>query len=504
MGQTPDVVVIGSGPNGLVAACTLARRGLSVLVLEANPRRPGGCLGSEELTLPRFVHDVGAAFFPMRDSPALRELDLESTGLRYVNAAFETCHPALDGSYAAISRDLDETAAHFGAPEDGERFFRLAAEHADIRASFEDALLGAPAWRALLRLGPRTLLRLLPVFLSSSGALSRRLFESEAARRVLPALGMHVDVAPRDRFGAALGYVLALGAATAGYAVPVGGAQSITNALVTVLERHGGSVRLGARVERILVREKRAVGIRLADGTEIEASRAVLADTAVTKLLLDLVGSEHLASGLVKRVRRLRPGPGTFKLDFALSAPVPWTCEVARRSAVVHTGESIDDLQRCSEQLRRGELPESPYLVIGQQSLLDPSRAPEGRHTLYCYTRVPSTLEGGWEQNAERFADAVTARIEGLAPGFSSTVLARHVTTPSDFEAQNANLVGGDIGGGDNAWTNQLVFRPFFGHSGYAMPVRGLYLCSSFAHPGAGVHGMCGYNAALRAARDVE
>ncbi len=503
MGKTPEVVVIGSGPNGLVAACVLARLGMSVLVLEANARRPGGCLGSEELTLPRFVHDVGAAFFPMRQSPAFRELGLESAGLRFASATFETCHPALDGSHAAISRDLDLTTDHFGTSDDGERFFKLAAAHTELRDAFDRALLGAPPLRSFLRLGPASLLRLLPVFLSSCAGLSRRLFQSEAARRVLPALAMHVAVPPQERLGAALGYVLALGAATSGFAVPIGGAQSFTNALVTLLERHGGALRLGAPVERIVVRDKRASAVQLSDGTEIEASRAVVADTALTNLLLRLVEPEHLGAALVKRTRRLPPGPGTFKLDFALSGPVPWKCDAARKSAVVHTGESIEDLQARSEELRRGALSELPYLVLGQQSLIDASRAPEGRHTLYCYTRVPTAPEGGWSTHAERFADVVERRIEGLAPGFRSLVLARHVTTPGTFEAHNANLVGGDIGGGDNAWTNQLFLRPMFGRANYGMPLRGLYLCSSYAHPGAGVHGMCGYNAAMRVAKDV-
>ncbi len=501
----PDVAVIGSGPNGLVAACTLARRGFRVLVLEANPSRPGGALGSAELTRPGFVHDVGAAFFPMKDSPAFRELNLESTGLRFEHALFASCHPALDGSYAAISPDPDVTAQHFGSAEDGATWRKLAAFHAQIAERLERLLLGPfPSWGALVRFRPLELLTLLRTFATSSAGLSRRKFDSEAARRVIPALGMHVDVGPSDPWGAALGYMLALGAGSAGYPVPRGGAQAFTNALVTILERHGGELRLGARVNGIVLDKGRVRGIRLERGRELNVRRGVLADTALRPLLLDLVGPEHLPRRVLRALDRFVQGPGTVKVDWALSAPVPWTCAIARQSAVVHTGEDIDDLDSCTRQVRAGHLPARPYLVVGQQSLCDPSRAPHHHHTLYCYTRVPAQpKDGNWDSLAQPFADTIEARIEELAPGFRKAILARRVSTPGDLARANENLVDGDIGGGDNSVRNQLLFRPFFPHFRYAMPVRGLYLCSSYTHPGAGVHGMCGYNAALRAAREL-
>jgi phytoene dehydrogenase-like protein len=203
-------------------------------------------------------------------------------------------------------------------------------------------------------------------------------------------------------------------------------------------------------------------------------------------------------------MRRFPLGFGTFKLDWALSAPVPWSVEAARRSAVVHAAESLDDLTRFTSEVRSGRVPERPYLVMGQHTLADPSRAPAGSHTLYAYSRVPPYLRGGWQAAAEAFADRVEARIEGLAPGFRSTILGRHYAAPPDLEAMDANLIGGDLGGGSNAWNRQLLFRPVFPYFRYRTPVRGLYLCSSYAHPGAGVHGMCGFNAARMAARDVE
>jgi phytoene dehydrogenase-like protein len=251
------------------------------------------------------------------------------------------------------------------------------------------------------------------------------------------------------------------------------------------------------------VKDDRACAVELDDGTEIEA-RTILADTDVARLMLDMVEREHVPGRVVEFMQRLPRGWGTFKIDWALAKPVPWACEHARRSAVVHAGDSLDDLARFTAQVRRGELPENPYLVIGQQSVLDDTRAPTGSHTLWAYSRVPPRLpDGGWKAHAERFADRVDERIEALAPGFRSCVLQRRVVAPPDLEAMDANLVGGDLGGGSNAWHRQLLFRPIFPWFRYRMPVDGLYLCSSYAHPGAGVHGMCGFNAAQAALRDL-
>jgi phytoene dehydrogenase-like protein len=501
----PDFIVVGSGPNGLVAANVLARRGFRVLVLEAHPRRPGGAVASEELTLPGFVHDVGAGFFPFgRSSPAFRELDLEAAGLRWANAPFESCHPALDGSYACIARNLDVQAAHFGNARDGAAFADLARFHAGIERHLLDALLRTfPTVWPLVRLGLGALGHLAELLLRSSGSLARSLFESEAARRVLPSLGLHVDVGPEDTLGAPLAYVLGLTATTGGYALPIGGARALTNALVTTLEQHGGRLKLGARVTRVVVQSGRAHAVELANGDEIAARLGVLADTSAPSLYLSLLERTDVPRWLRVRMRRFELGFGTFKLDWALSAPVPWTVAAARESAVVHAAESVDDLARFTREVRAGKLPERPYLVIGQHTLADPSRAPAGLHTLYAYSRVPPYLPGGWAEAAARFADRVEARIEELAPGFRRTILARHVFAPSDLETMDANLLGGDLGGGSNAWYRQLVFRPVFPYFRYRTPVRGLYLCSSYAHPGAGVHGMCGYNAALMAAHDA-
>jgi phytoene dehydrogenase-like protein len=502
----PDMIVIGSGPNGLVAANTLARRGFEVLVVEANPKRAGGALGSEALTLPGFVHDVGGGFFPFgATSPAFAALDLPGAGVEWRHARYESCHPAVDGSAAVIARGDALETAPFGSARDADVFRGLARFHARVERDLLGALLGPfPSVGPLVRVGVGALLKIAGMFLRSTRGLGARLFESEAARRVLPGLGLHVDVGPDDRFGAGLAYMLAVTATTGGYGFPKGGAQSLTDALVARLAERGGAVRLGARVTRVIVRAGRASAVVLEDGTEIAARRAILADTSPVALLLSMIDEREVPDWVRGFMRRFPHSWGTFKVDWALSGPVPWQVEAARDSAVVHAGESVDDLSRFTREVRAGRLPDRPYLVIGQQSLADPTRAPAGRHTLYCYSHVPPRVDGGWAAARDRFADTVEARIEELAPGFRASILGRHVMAPPDLEAWNANLVGGDLGGGSNAWHRQLVFRPLFPYFRYRMPVSGLYLCSSYAHPGAGVHGMCGANAALIAARDAE
>jgi phytoene dehydrogenase-like protein len=500
------MIVIGSGPNGLVAAALLARRGYRVLVVEANPRRAGGALGTEALTLPGFHHDVGGGFFPFgASSPAFRELDLAGAGVEWRHARYESCHPAVDGSFACIARGDAIDGAPFGSARDAEAFRDLARRHAGRESRLLDVLLGPfPSVGPLVRLGVGNLLQIATMFARSARRLSSRLFQTAAARRVMPSLGLHVDVGPDDWFGAALGYMLAMTATTGGYGVPKGGAQSLANAMVARLTERGGAVTLGAQVQRVLVRGGRAAAVVLADGTEIAARRAILADTSAATLLLSMVDEREVPGWVRRFMKRFPQGWGTFKVDWALSGPVPWTVDAARESAVVHAGESVDDLSRFTREVRAGHLPERPYLVVGQQTLPDPTRAPTGRHTLYCYTHVPGHVDGGWAGAREGFADRVEARIEELAPGFRARILGRHLMAPPDLEAWNANLIGGDLGGGSNAWHRQLVFRPLFPYFRYRMPVKGLYLCSSYAHPGAGVHGMCGANAALIAAHDVE
>jgi phytoene dehydrogenase-like protein len=461
--------------------------------------------GSDEGTLPGFVHDVGAAFFPFgKASPAFVDLDLVGHGLKWCNAPIESAFPAPDGSNAILSRDLDVMAANFGDPRDGERFAKICRWHQKVESKIFDAMLRplVPIGAAL-RLLPFDILRLAWTFTTSGAGLARRWFNSEPARRVIPGLALHTDVGPNDTFGSGIGYMLAVTATTGGYAVPVGGAQAITDTLVRMLETHGGSLRLGARVTKIEVEGKRARGVVLEDGTRIRAKRAVVANTSVPALFGKLVESSALPGRIVRRSQKFAQGWGTFKMDWALDGPVPWAVQECADAAVVHAGDSLADLTAFTQQARAGQLPDNPYLVIGQQSRFDRSRAPEGHDTLWAYSRVPSASPKGWAQDAELYADRIEARIDGLAPGFRDRVKARRIVAPPDLEKMDANLRGGDLGGGSNAWHRQLIFRPIFPYFRHRTPIRGLYMSSSYTHPGAGVHGMCGWDAAQMVLQDL-
>ncbi len=506
MGGSSDVVVIGAGHNGLVAAALLSRAGLSVTLLEAHSTRPGGALWTEETTLPGFRHDVGASFFPFAlKSEALQVLDPTSRGVEWRWGDIDSCHPALDGTEATLRRDPTGRASSLGHPADDAAWQALVAWHARVEPALTRLFLGAlpPRPADLWDMGPWSLLKLGTMLGTSGRRLSQRLFQGEPATRVLPGLALHVDAGPDDTFGAGIGYMLGLFAATGGFPFPAGGADRLARALLAPTLEAGGELRLGCPVEKLIVRGGRVVAVRTADGAEHEARRAVLADTAAPALLLDLLDRAEVPARVVRAMQRFPQGWGTFKVDWAMSGSVPWRSEAARRSAVVHAGENLDDLARFTAEVRAGRLPEQPYLVIGQHSLFDPTRAPAGQHTLQAYSRVPSRPEGGWPTGREAFADRMEARIEGLAPGFRALIRARHIMDPTDLEAMDRNLVGGDLGGGSNAWHRQLIFRPVFPWFRYRMPVPNLYLCSSYAHPGAGVHGMAGFNAAKRALADL-
>lgn len=501
----PEAIVIGAGPNGLFAACRLARAGLRVLVLEAHDR-PGGALWDEARTLPGFRHDVGAGFVAFRDSPAFQALHLEQYGLNWALAPVESAHPALDGTCPAICRDADRSADTMGRDADAWR--RLDRFHRRIEPAMMSYLGPIPQLSPALRLRPWDATRLAFYFARSSGSLGRHLFRTAAAQRTIPALGLHVDIGPQDHFGAALAYLLAMRATTSGYAVPIGGASAVTGALVEDLQSHGGTLRLGARVTRVRVRDGVAVGVELDDDAPIDCRGPVVADTSAPALYLSLLENGQVPARVRARMRRFPVGFGTFKVDYALKEAVPWQARACHEAAVVHVGESVQDLARFTRTIRSGDLPEQPYLVVGQHTLVDPSRAPDGQHTLYVYTHVPTVLDparypGGWTSWRERLADVITNRIEWLAPGFGKRILARRIADPNDLERANANLIGGDLGGGSNQWWRQLLFRPIYPWYRYRTPVRGLYLGSSYTHPGAGIHGMCGWNAAEMALQDL-
>jgi phytoene dehydrogenase-like protein len=318
----------------------------------------------------------------------------------------------------------------------------------------------------------------------------------------VPALALHADLGPEDHSSAGLGLTLALLAATAGFPVPKGGARAIALALVNRFQELGGKLQLGCRAERIVVRDRRAVAVHTSTLGEIAVRRAVIGDVGAPALYLRLLPEADVPGWARWRMRRFTYGWGTFKMDWALAGAAPWHHPEPRESAVVHTGESVEDLIAFTRQVREGRLPHNPYLVIGQQSLADPTRAPQPNHTLWAYSHVPSNIDGGWERNREAFADRIEERIERLAPGFRQQIRGRAIHGPSDLEAMDENLVGGDLGGGSARLSQQLFFRPIFPYFRYRTPVAGVYLASASAHPGAGVHGACGLNAARAALAD--
>ncbi|MEA2686285.1 MAG: hypothetical protein QOE93_1480, partial [Actinomycetota bacterium] len=496
-------VVIGAGHNGLVAANRLADAGWSVVVLEAEAE-PGGAVRTAELTVPGFRHDLFSAFYPLGvASPALRSLRLEDHGLRWRRAALAQAHPTPDGRCVALSTDLDETAASLDtyAPGDGDAWRRLYGRWEEAGSALLDALFRPfpPVVGALglaRRLGLADGLRTARLGLLSVRRLWEEEFTGEGAAVLLGGNALHSDIGPEAAGSALFGWLLASLGQQVGFPVPEGGAGQLTAALVRRLESRGGQVVCGTPVTAVVVRRGRAVAVRTggAGAGDVTARRAVLADVGAPALYRHLVGAEHLPPRLLDDLGRFEYDPPTVKVDWALSGPVPWTAEPARGAGVVHVADSLDELTRFMADLATGTVPERPFVLFGQQTVADPTRAPAGGHTGWAYAHVPRRSAATLD--ADAFADRMEDRVERLAPGFRALVLGRHVMSPSGLEARNANLVGGSLNGGTAQLHQQLVFRPTPGLGRPTTPVKGLFLASSSAHPGGGVHGACGANAA--------
>lgn len=514
----PDAVVIGAGHNGLVAAAMLADAGWSVAVLEAQPQ-PGGAVRTEELTLPGFRHDTYSAFYPFAAaSRALTALDLGSHGLTWCRAPLVLAHPTPDGRCVALSTAVDETAASLDAyaPGDGDSWRRIYARWQGLSRPMFDAFLGLfPPVLAGARLaaavGPTEWLRFARFALLPARRMAEEEFADggEGAALLLGGNAAHTDIGPDAAGSGLFGWILACAGQQYGFPVPAGGAGALAEALRGRAESAGATVTCGTRVTDVVLRRGRAVAVRTADGTEIEAGRAVLADVDAPTLFLDLVGADRLPPRLLDDLRRFEWDSATFKVDWALDGPVPWTAAAARRAGTVHVTDSLDDLSRYSNQVTTGAIPSRPFLLFGQQSVADPSRCPPGAATGWAYTHVPRRarsdaggdgLTGRWTPSeAETFADRIESHLEELAPGFRALVRARHLMAPAALEAGNASLRGGAIGGGTQQLHQQLVFRPTTGLGRPNTPVPGLFLAGASAHPGAGVHGACGANAARAA-----
>jgi phytoene dehydrogenase-like protein len=491
---TRPVVVIGSGHHGLVAALRLSARGRDVLVLEA-AGAPGGAVRSVQLTLPGFTHDTCAGFFPLTAaSPVFNELELD---LEWINPAVAMAH-VLDeqGAEVALHRDLAATidSLEACAPGAGAAWGGLVRtlwphREALIRATLARLAPVRASATLLGRLRTRAF-ELAPLALASSATLGRNLLGSDRAAAWLAGSGAHADISVRTAGSGAFSIGLNFLAHAVGWPFPRGGAGRLTDALLRRLREQGGELRCGAEVTEIETDRGRVVAVRLANGDRIAAAAVIC--TASAGPLSAMLAAGALPGRVERRLREWRYGLGTLKLDYALSAPVPWRAALARQAGVVHVGGPLTDLAVSLEQAADGRFPERPTLVVGQHSLHDPSRAPQGQHTLYVYARVPQRPGLSDDEMAER----IERRIEQFAPGFRGLIQGRAVRSPRAIEAENPSLRGGDLASGSCELDQQLIFRPAPELCRSRTPLRGLYVAGAWVHPGPGVHGVSGRAAA--------
>lgn len=462
-------IVVGSGPNGLSAAVTIAGAGRSVLMVEG-AEAPGGGTRTEELTLPEYRHDVCSAVHPLGiGSPFFRSLPLQDHGLRWLQPEVALAHPLDGDTGAALHRDLESTVAGLG--EDGKAWRDTVGRVARDWDGLEEAVLGP-----LVRI-PRRPLPLAGFGLTAAlpaTVLARR-FSTPEARALFAGCAAHAFQPLGRPFTSSFGLVLGGLGHRFGWPFAAGGSQAIADALVGVLRSRGGEIETGRWVD---------------DLADLPRAAATLLDVSPSAALR--LGSERIASVPRRLMRGFRPGPAAYKVDYALSGSVPWSYEPARRAGTVHVGGTIEEIAAAESACSRGVAPARPFLVVAQPTLVDPSRTPDGGHVLWVYAHVPSGSTDDW-------LPVVEAQLERFAPGFGDLVLARSAMNPAQLEAKNPNLVDGDIGGGANS-LRQLVFRPKPAIDPYRLGA-GLYLCSASTPPGGGAHGMCGYHAARSALR---
>ena len=501
--MSEQALVIGAGPNGLTAAIRLAEAGVSVTVLEAADR-PGGAVRTEELTLPGFRHDTFSSVYPAAAaSPVFARMPLGEHGLDWVHPEICMAHPLPDGVAVALHRDVPATAASLERqhPGDGESWSRFVAPYLRAFDAVRSTMLsgfppvGGPV-RLVWRAGPLPSARLGLLLTRTAVGLGHALFKGPGSRAWLYGAAAHGDTPVRSRGSAMAAFYLNLLGHGAGWPSPRGGAERLIDALVGYLGRLGGTIQTGARVERVLTAGGRVTGVAVEGGQHVPGT-LVLADVmpaALAALAGDALSSwyRHLLSGF-------RLGPATVKVDWALDGPIPWSATEARRAGTVHVGGEEQATITSLEQAHRG-LAEHPFLLLGQQSLADPTRAPEGKHTAWAYTHAPASMAA--QLGSEASVRAIEDQVERFAPGFRELILARHVLRPADLEARNPNLVHGDVGGGSYSGL-QSVFRPLPVPSPYRTPLRGLFLSSAAAFPGGAVHGVPGDAAARAALRSL-
>jgi phytoene dehydrogenase-like protein len=515
-----DAVVIGAGPNGLVAGNVLVDAGWSVVVLEA-AEQPGGAVRSAEVTAPGFVNDLFSAFYPLAAaSPEITALGLERWGLRWVHAPLVVTHPLGDGRVVTLSRDVDVTAGSLEgfAPGDGETWRALVSRYEGLRDDLLAALFRpfppvAPAVRLLRDLGAGDALRFARFATMPLRRWAEENFNGAGAPALLAGNALHTDLGPEAAGGAVFGWLLCMLGQTDGFPVPEGGSQALTDALVSRLRARGGRLVTGQAVQEVVVRAGRAVAVRTTTGEEYAAGRAVLAAVDAPQLFGALVAPEHLPARLLDDMRRFQWDNGTVKVDWALSGPVPWADDRSALAGTVHLGGDLDALTRYTGQLAVGAVPDRPYIVFGQMTTTDPSRSPAGTESAWGYTHVPQTVRsdaggdgvaGRWDdREVQVVVDRLEAQVERFAPGFRDRIMARYVNGPLGLEKADRNLFRGALNGGTAGIHQQLVWRPVAGLGRAETPVGGLYLASASAHPGGGVHGGPGAIAARIALRDA-
>ena len=502
-----DSIVIGSGPNGLVAANAMADAGWDVVVLEAEAEIGGAVKSTEDLA-EGFTTDLYSAFYPLAAaSPVIRGLGLESFGLEWVHAPAVLAHQCDDGSAVVLHRDVEETAAGLDrwAPGDGDAWVRMFRDWQKIRepllaalfTPFPPVLAGARMLRVLRAAGAMRLARMVAMPVRT---FAEQAFGGDGARLLLTGNALHADLSPITAGSAVYGWLFTMLAQDVGFPVPLGGAGRLTRAMCARAQARGVEVRTDARVTKVLVRSGRAFGVELQDGSTIEARKAVLADVSAPDLYERLLAGVPLPRRLERDLLTFEWDSSTVKLNWALDRPAPWLDGGSRGAGTVHLGADLDELVDFGTDLAVGRMPGKPFILFGQMTTADPTRSPKGTESAWAYTRIPRALSRD-EQAVAAHVARVQESIERAAPGFGESVLTRRVQSPSDLELGDANLMGGAVGGGTSALHQQLVFRPTPGLGRPETPVEGLYLAGAATHPGGGVHGACGWNAARAALR---
>ncbi|MGW4589758.1 phytoene desaturase family protein [Amycolatopsis thermoflava] len=507
--ETADAVIVGAGPNGLVAANLLADAGWDVLVLEATPT-PGGGVRTDELIEPGFRNDLCSAFYPLAAaSPVMRALDLERYGLRWSHAPDVLAHVLPDDRCAVLSRDPERTAESLEsfAHGDGNAWREEFAGWQRVR----DELLGAlftpfppvrHGARLLRRLGTAGTLRFARLTTMTSRVFGDHRFSGMGAKSLLAGNAFHADLGPAHAGGAVFGWLMCMLGQDVGFPAPSGGAGELTAALLRRLADRGGRVCCGREAGRVLVAGRRAVGVADTSGQLVRARRAVLAAVPAPTLYLKMLDRGELPTGLLDEIARFRWDDATVKVDWNLSGPILWVNPAAASAGTLHLDLDLTGLTDYSADLATGRIPARPFLIAGQMTTTDPLRSPPGTETAWAYTHVSRGIH--WTNDElRRFADRIEEIIERHAPGFRGRVRGRAVHGPGDLERHNPNLVEGAINGGSAAMHQELVFRPIPGLGRADTPIDRLYLASASAHPGGAVHGGPGANAARAAlARD--